>query len=246
MIQRRALSTVVTGLVALVAILGTTVYFMSGSVSMFQQSNESFNQQNSLPSNQDSEVASDSMEEKNVPTTSTQAIKISNVHSWVASDSMLQECQNLGIDLSECNENTILAKKRLLYASGTSYTSAFSITALVVQNTGSTDLNILSISLRGMSVPQENWYSCGPSCGIPANVNTKLVPDYDPENGVILASGLTAFTAGPVSLDSGQTTILYLKSAGSLQPIDAGNTYSLQVQAGQATAVQQVQVISTG
>lgn len=221
---------------------------MSGDTNVFQKSSESFNQQDSTGSNQDSKVVSDSTQKTTTPSSSTQAIKISNVHSWVRSNAMLQECQSLGIDANNCNENSILAKKRLAYSTqATVEAPVISVTAFAIQNTGNTQVSVNSIALRGVPVSQENWYSCDPlSCGTSANLNTKLSVDYNPSDGIGLASGVAVFTSGQVSLSPSQATIIYLVNAGNLQPIDAGNTYTLQVQGGQASAVQQVQVISTG
>ena len=140
--------------------------------------------------------------------TSSESIKVTNVHSWVASN-----------------------------GTGT-------VTAFAIQNVGSKPIAISQINMRGFSVPQTNWFSCGPVCGTTTNLNTELQPDYTPLS-INLPSGTTAFTAGPVGLAQGQATIVYLQNAGTLLPIDAGNTYSLQIQAGQATAVQQVLVVAT-
>jgi hypothetical protein len=141
--------------------------------------------------------------------TSSESIKVTNVHSWVASN-----------------------------GTGT-------ITAFAIQNTGSKPIAINQINMRGFSVPQTNWYSCSPTtCGTTTNLNTELTADYDPTS-ITLASGATTFTAGPVGLAQGQATIVYLDNAGTLTPIDAGNTYALQIQAGQASAVQQVLVVAT-
>lgn len=118
------------------------------------------------------------------------------------------------------------------------------VTAFAIQNIGSKPISINSIAFRGLPSAQANWYSCVPAtCGTDTNVNTELTRDYTPTS-VTLASGATAFTAGAVSLTQGQATIVYVSNAGSITPIDAGNTYALQIQAGQATAVQQVQVVS--
>jgi hypothetical protein len=141
--------------------------------------------------------------------TSSESVKVTNVHSWVASN-------------------------------GTSG----SMTAFAIQNTGSKPISINQINMRGFSVPQTSWYSCGALCGTTTNLNTELTPDYTPAN-IDLATGPTAFTSGPVGLAQGQATIVYLDDAGTLLPIDAGNTYALQIQAGQASAVQQVLVVAT-
>src|SRR5262249_28530989 len=119
-----------------------------------------------------------------------------------------------------------------------------SVTAFAIQNTGSKAIAISSISFRGLPVANTNWFSCAAaSCGTSTNVNTDLTVDYTPAS-VNLASGATAFTTGPISLTQGQATIVYVTNAGNIAGIDAGNTYSLQVQAGQSTAVLQIQVIT--
>ena len=122
-----------------------------------------------------------------------------------------------------------------------------SVTAFVIQNTGSKAVTINSISLRGLPVATTAWYHCDPSdtvlCSTATNINTDLQADYSPAN-VALASGAVPMTAGSISLNQGQATVAYIQGAGNIVPIDAGNTYSLQVQAGQSTAVLQVQVIT--
>ena len=123
--------------------------------------------------------------------------------------------------------------------------SSAAVTAFAIQNVGSKPVSINSIAFRGLPSAQSNWYSCAPAtCGTDTNVNTELARDYAPQS-VTLASGATAFTAGAVSLTQGQATIVYVMHAGSIASIDAGNTYALQIQAGQATAVQQVQVVTS-
>jgi hypothetical protein len=119
-----------------------------------------------------------------------------------------------------------------------------SVTAFAIQNTGSKAISVSSISYRGLPVANLNWFSCIPAnCGTSQNINTDLSVDYTPAS-VTLASGATPFTSGPISLTQGQATVVYVTNAGNVQGIDAGNTYSLQVQAGQSQAVLQVQVIS--
>jgi hypothetical protein len=124
-----------------------------------------------------------------------------------------------------------------------------SVTAFAVQNTGSKAITINSISLRGIPVSNNNWWSCPPGsqagqCGTSKNVNTDLTTQYNPSSGVTLPDGGGVMTSGSVSLSQGQATIVYLKNAGNIAPIDSGNTYALQVQAGQSQAVLQVQVIT--
>ncbi|MEO9320086.1 MAG: hypothetical protein ABI361_05380 [Nitrososphaera sp.] len=120
------------------------------------------------------------------------------------------------------------------------------VTAFAVQNTGSKAVAINSISLRGLPIPQTSWYSCtNPTlCATSTNINTDLPTQYNPTSGVPLGGTNYAMQTGPVSLTQGQAQVVYMTGAGNIGTIDAGNTYSLQVQSGQAIAVQQVQVIS--
>jgi hypothetical protein len=116
-------------------------------------------------------------------------------------------------------------------------------TAFVVQNTGSKALAINSINLRGIGVPLSSWdYSILNAAE--ANIaQTELTP-----NRPNTAAGYTNGQA--ISLAQGAVAVVYLNGdsngtgPGAITTLDAGNTYSLQIQAGQATAVQQVQVIT--
>jgi hypothetical protein len=115
-----------------------------------------------------------------------------------------------------------------------------STTAFVVQNTGSKAVTINSISLRGVQVPTSSWHYL-----ITSNqtlLQTQLPVDYT-ETDIATGIGATT-TPGPISLGQGEAAIVYLSQAGNMVSIDSGNTYALQIQAGQATAVQQVQVIT--
>ena len=126
-----------------------------------------------------------------------------------------------------------------------SITNGSSITAFAIQNVGSKPITINSISMRGLPVPQSDWYSCVPStCGTTTNVNTELTADYTPTTVTLGDTVTHAFTPGPIGLAQGEATIVYVDGAGNTGSIDAGNTYALQIQAGQATAVQQVLVVS--
>jgi hypothetical protein len=124
-------------------------------------------------------------------------------------------------------------------------TDGDAVTAFVVQNTGSKPITINSISMRGLPVPTANWYSFSNQTQATATViNTELIVDYVPTDFINLSTGNYATTQGAVSLAQGAATIVYISDAGNISAIDAGNTYSLQILAGQANAVQQVQVVS--
>ncbi len=121
--------------------------------------------------------------------------------------------------------------------------SGKSVTAFAVQASGGSVI-LQSISLKGLPAPSAQWYSCNPvSCDTSTNINTQLTANYNPAAGVSLGDGNTyPTTVGPNSLDSGQATIVYVTGAGNIAPIDSGNTYPLQVVAGQSSASLQVQV----
>ncbi len=124
-------------------------------------------------------------------------------------------------------------------------TDGDAVTAFVVQNTGSKPITINSISMRGLPVPTANWYSFEDQANATATViNTELIVDYTPQTQVTLSTGTYDTISGAVSLSQGAATVVYVLDAGNINPIDAGNTYSLQILAGQANAVQQVQVVS--
>ena len=126
-------------------------------------------------------------------------------------------------------------------------TDSVSVTAFAIQNVGSKPITVNSISMRGLPVPTAQWYSCAPTdvatCAHPNNINTELTVDYTPAS-VTLAQGAVAMTAGNIGLAQGQATIVYVLEAGAINAIDSGNTYALQIQAGQASAVQNVLVVS--
>lgn len=149
--------------------------------------------------------------------TQSESIKVSNIHSWVNADSAVAFQGN-------------------------------STTAFVVQNTGSKAVTINSIALRGVSVPTSLWNY------LVTNDQALIQAELDPYYGLTNVDGAYAgtFTSGStISLNQGEAAIVYLMTdggtvaPGNLKPIDSGNTYALQIQAGQATAVQQIQVITT-
>jgi hypothetical protein len=118
------------------------------------------------------------------------------------------------------------------------------VTAFAIQNTGSKAVTINSINMRGLSVPTSLWYFNNTATA--SQVQTELTFGTTADFTFDVSAG-----ASPLSLDQGEAAIVYLIGAsngtgpGQMRPLDAGNTYSLQIQAGQATAVQQVSVVSS-
>ena len=116
-----------------------------------------------------------------------------------------------------------------------------STTAFVVQNTGSKAITINSITLRGVQVPTASWYYV--ITGNQSELQSQLQVDFVEAGGFTGITGVPT-TPGPISLSQGEAAVVYLSEAGNMSLLDSGNTYALQIQAGQATAVQQVQVIT--
>ena len=117
-------------------------------------------------------------------------------------------------------------------------------TAFVIQNTGSKAITINAITLRGLSVPTADWWSnSDPAVVTATNIQTELPADFT-EDQVLIGGSQRTLVSGSISLSQGGAAIVYVNEAGAMKPIDSGNTYALQIQAGQATAVQQVSVIT--
>ena len=116
-----------------------------------------------------------------------------------------------------------------------------STTAFAIQNVGSKAVTVTDIKLRGIAVPVVNWYSCK-TCATAINVQTPLPYDSTEANVDIGGQAYAMSGNQQVSLSQGEAAIVYLNNAGNIAQIDAGNTYALQITAGQASSVTQVSV----
>ena len=120
---------------------------------------------------------------------------------------------------------------------GTASASAFAI-----QNVGSKTVTVTDIKMRGVAVPVASWFNCKGACASAINIQTPLPSDFTPAS-VTLNGTPYAFNGNQqVSLSQGEAAIVYLANAGNIVAIDAGNTYAMQIQAGQAASVTQVSV----
>ena len=121
-----------------------------------------------------------------------------------------------------------------------------STAAFAVQNTGGKPVSITSISIRGISVPLANVYFNSVDATA-TNIQTEFVADYTETTVDVDADAAEeTFTlaSGPVSLDQGKAVILYIDDPASINAIDAGLSMTMNIQAGQANAVQSVSVVS--
>jgi len=130
-------------------------------------------------------------------------------------------------------------------------TNDTSTAAFAVQNTGGKPVSLTSISIRGLSVPLNLVYG-NTADATATNIQTEFIADYNLADGVDVDGdgvqdafdvGLDPAT-GPVSLDQGQAVIIYINDPASIDAIDAGQAMTVSIQAGQASAVQSVSVVT--
>lgn len=171
-----------------------------------------------------------------------------------------EECARLGIDFEDCTENAILAAHggsgsqstgteaiRLsnshiwVSANGTS-----SVAGFVVQNTGSGLGAIHGITIRGQSVPTSSWYY-NSADATAVNIKKELKSDFV-LNAVNVdgVAGEESFViaTGPILLAPGQAVFVYLANPSGISAIDGGLSFTINVQAGKASAVQSISVVN--
>jgi hypothetical protein len=123
-----------------------------------------------------------------------------------------------------------------------------SVAGFVVQNTGGKVVSVQTITVRGQSIPTANWYynNTG-SIATATNIQREIVSDFTLNtvnlNGVAGEEQLTQAT-GPLSLTQGQAMFIYLANPSGITAIDSGLAFTMNVQAGKASAVQSVSVIN--
>jgi len=114
-----------------------------------------------------------------------------------------------------------------------------STAAFAVQNTGGKQVTITSISIRGISLPLSKvWFNTVDATA--TNIQTDFIADYTENtvnvNGVVGEEAFTQATT-PLSLDQGEVVIIYLDDPANIDAIDAGQTMTLNLEAGKASAV---------
>lgn len=144
--------------------------------------------------------------------TENEAVRVSNVHIWVSPN-------------------------------GTS-----SVAGFVVQNTGGKVVSVQKITIRGESVPTGSWwYNNTSTVATATNIQTELTYDGDLHDGVDVrasTAGDEEFTmaSGPISLQQGDAMFVYLANPAGIAAIDSGLAFTMNVQAGKASAVESVSV----
>ena len=128
-------------------------------------------------------------------------------------------------------------------ANGTSSEAGF-----VVQNTGGKVVAIQGITIRGQSVPTASWYyNSDPAVATAANIQKELTSEFDFTAIDVTGDGNPdTFTqaTGPISLTQGKAAFIYLANPAGISAIDGGLSFTMNVQAGKASAVQSISVIN--
>jgi|SRR5581483_2742487 len=263
--SRRAVGTLVTGLIAVVAILGTAVFFLSN-----QQVTHILPQQltelpkSAAPSASDTGQYTSNAEQTPKETSAGGSSDNSIPQAYVpTSDSVttaqLEFCREQNID--PCTANNILARERVLQGQQSQSTDGESIeisnahiwvnntssqAAFVIKNTGGNDAWISSISIRGMSVPLSKWYYNNTYLTT-ADIEMVLVKDNDGNQRYITVNGVVKSfneATDPVLLSPEQAAIFYLKNPAGLGSNDAGINYTLSVNGGKSSALITVPVVT--
>jgi urease beta subunit len=240
--SRRGTTTTVTVVAVIIAVLGTSVYFLQGdSINSLIGSvlpsgdQQSSAQEQELPASRTEDQAADTSDgqEQGAETQVAQekcdalglasqplesgeeCIEVYNAHSWVNDD---------GGSTATINER--------------------STTAFVVENTGMKTVTISSIYLRSVPVPVQDWYHTkDPVIARPANLQETLPVDYK-ETAVLIGGSLAVMQSGAITLEPGQAAIVYLNEAGGLTEKDAGLNIVLQVQTANVQVLSPVTVVA--
>ena len=155
-----------------------------------------------------------------------------------------------------------------LWVHGTD-TNGLSWGAAAVRNSGDKVISVDQISVRGQSVPFNQWYTDNTvtnslfqqalnfsgwsgtsgliahsgSCADPNQVLTVLCIDYDASGTNVELINATSAGTGPVSLAPGGTAIIYFKmSNGTLTTLDSGASTTVNIFAGKTGAPQSITI----
>jgi hypothetical protein len=152
--------------------------------------------------------------------TENEAIQVSNAHIWVGANS-------------------------------TGTPNPDSVAGFVVQNTGGKVVSIQSITVRGQSVPSSQWYyNKDPAMAIASNTQRELEWETDFDLSMYDLDGdgadddVLTQASGPISLNQGEAAFIFLDSPSNINAIDTGLAFTVNIQAGKASAVQSVSVVS--
>lgn len=237
--SRRGISTTVALVAVVIAVLGTSVYFLQGdSLNAFlgdiagtladQQS--SAQEQSGFPA--EAQDAAEQVEPVSEPAGAQQECEALSITSQPLQSG--EECLKVFNARTWANEN-----------GGSATINERSTTSFVVENTGAKTITITSIYLRTVPVPVQDWFSTkDPVITKPANVQHELPVDYK-ETAVLIGGSLAIMEPGTITLEPGQLAIVYLNEAGGVTEKDAGLSLVLQVQTASIQAITPVPVVAS-
>lgn len=234
---RRGISTTVAVVAVVIAVLGTSVYFLQ---------NDSINAllDSIIPSGGQESSAQQS------PQTESQGAQGVEEQAETAPETeAVQECDALSLASQplKSSEECIAVYNAHTWVNVSGSTATInerSTTAFVVENTGAKTVMISSIYLRSVPVPAQDWhFTKDPNITRPDNLQDELPVDYK-ETAVLVGGNLAVMELGIMMLEPGQAAIVYLNEAGGLTEKDAGLNIVLQVQTANVQAITPVSVVA--
>lgn len=238
--SRQGISTTVAAVSVVIAVLGTSVYFVQGdSINSLVKGLMPVDEQESPVQPQGSAPV---QEQEVQETVEEQAVQ--------EEPAIVQHCDALGMDSQplDSNEECIKVYNAHTWVSrevSSATINERSTTAFVLENTGEKAITITSIYLRSVPVPVQDWYFTKDPAAVRAkNLSEKLPADYK-ESAVLFGNSLAVMEQGAMTLEPAQAAIVYLNEAGVVTEKDAGLTLILQVQTANVQTIIPVQVVAS-
>jgi hypothetical protein len=235
----------VTVLAGAIAVLGTSVLFLSGDSlnSFFGEIGKTFGSSPDGSSNQSQLPASQEQS-----STSAETQEAGEQPAEVAQPTI--ECDVLDISgeypvLHDGEECFSVSNMHTWVNKMSGRINERSTTAFVVENTGTKTITIDSITLSDVPVPASDWFfTTDPAVVKPANLQNDLPVDYT-EMTVTIGGGIVFMKSGALTLEPGQSAIVYLHEAGGVVEKDIGLALTLQVKSGTLQVEKAVLVVRT-
>ncbi len=143
-----------------------------------------------------------------------------------------------GIFESSVEEEAITVTSTNLWGN----TSTNSQLGFIVKNSGSTELAIATVKVRGIESPFTAWYTFDTADN--TSITSQTVLSYQggasPDlTNITMAGSFFNFTlsTGPLGIKPGETFVVYVLAPGSVDSTDAGSSATVIISALQATQV---------
>lgn len=239
--SRQGISTTVAAVSVVIAVLGTSVYFVQGdSINSLVKGLMPVDERESPAQPQGSPAP---VQEQEVQETAEEP-------AVQEEPAIVRHCDALGMDSQPLDSNEECIKVYNAHTGVNREVSSATInerstTAFVLENTGEKAITITSIYLRSVPVPAQDWYFTKDPAAVRAeNLLEKLPADYK-ESAVLFGNSLAVMEQGAMTLEPAQVAIVYLNEAGGVTEKDAGLTLILQVQTANVQTIIPVQVVAS-